>query len=54
MFEKDVYLVYLDPFKEVEDYALSPARDVLGDEYSYGELRMVLNYLRFKGDIKIP
>ncbi|MFC2125021.1 helix-turn-helix domain-containing protein [Bacteroidota bacterium] len=44
----------MEYFTEVEDYLLTPARDVLGEEYTYGELRMVLNYLRYTGDIKIP
>ena len=42
----------IEYFTEVEDYALTPAIDVLGEEYSYGDLRMVLNYMRFKGEIK--
>lgn len=32
-------------FLETGSHSLSEAREVLGDEYSFGELRMVLNYL---------
>ena len=33
-------------FTETEDSSLGAARDVLGDEYSWGELRIVLNEMK--------
>ncbi len=32
-------------FTDVDDSSLGAAREVLGDEYSYAELRLVRNYL---------
>lgn len=38
-------------FQEVEDPRLGPAKDVLGDEVSYSELRWVLTWLQAKGKL---
>ena len=35
-------------FIETQDPKFLPAREVLGEEYSYGELRIVMSYLKFK------
>ena len=37
-------------FLETGSKSLSEAREVLGDEYSFGELRMVLSYLKASGN----
>ncbi len=38
----------LEYFKNAENRNLSPARENLGEEFSYGDLRMGLSYLEFK------
>ena len=36
-----------------EDYRLGPAKDVLGDEVSYNELRWALKHLQYKGKVPV-
>lgn len=50
--EKTKLAVISAYFLETEDPRLGPAKEVLGDEYSYAELRFVLNEL--KRDGKMP
>jgi len=40
----------IEYFKEAENRHLTPARDSLGDEFSYGELRMVVGFLEKEED----
>lgn len=39
-------------FTETQDTSLGAARDVLGDDYTFGELRMVLSEMKRLGDFK--
>lgn len=39
-------------FTETQDASLGAARDVLGDDYTFGELRMVLSEMKQLGDFK--
>ncbi|MCQ2322618.1 MAG: helix-turn-helix domain-containing protein [Bacteroidales bacterium] len=39
-------------FTETQDAALGAAHDVLGDDYTFGELRMVLSEMKRLGDFK--
>jgi len=36
----------LEYFTETQDFSLGAARDVLGEDYSWGELRIVMNEMR--------
>jgi len=38
-------------FTSVDDEHLGPAREILGDDVSYGELKLVLGHLRFGGKL---
>ena len=40
-------------FTETEDYKLGPAKEVLGDEVSFSELRYVLNELKREGVVEV-
>ncbi|MFO7658057.1 MAG: helix-turn-helix domain-containing protein [Bacteroidales bacterium] len=42
-----------DYFMSTEDYRLGPAKEVLGDDVTWGELRFVLKHLEFKGEISL-
>jgi hypothetical protein len=42
----------MDFFKAAESLHLSPAREHFGDEYSYSELRMIVQYLLHTGAVK--
>lgn len=42
----------MEYFLETEDLRLGPAKDVLGDEISFSELRWVINHLKFLGKIE--
>ncbi|MDP2236505.1 MAG: helix-turn-helix domain-containing protein [Bacteroidales bacterium] len=44
----------IEYFTDTEDLRFGPAKQVLGDEISYGQLRMVLVYLQAKGLLPIP
>jgi hypothetical protein len=44
--------IITDYFSTSENLLLGPAKAVLGDNVSYGELRCVLKYLEFKGELK--
>lgn len=46
--------IVIEYFTETEDIRFGPAKQVLGDEISYGQLRMVLVYLQAKGLISTP
>ncbi len=39
--------VIMDYFKNAENKLLTPAREALGEEYSYGDLRFVIKYMEF-------
>lgn len=41
-------------FISTEDYRLGPAKEVLGDDVSWTELRFVLKHLEFKGELILP
>ena len=42
----------LNYFTKTNEYKLSPAKEALGNEVSYSELRFVLRHLEFIGKIK--
>lgn len=42
------YETILEYFTETQDSSLGAAKDVLGEEYSWGELRIVLNEMKFR------
>ena len=42
----DRYEVILDAFERVGDGALKPIKEFLGDDYSYGEIRLVRSAMR--------
>lgn len=46
------YDTIVEYFTETQDAALGAARDVLGDDYTFGELKMVLNEMKRLGDFK--
>lgn len=50
--DKDKIALISEYFIEVEDTRLGPAKDVLGEQVSYAELRFVLNHLLYKGEIE--
>ncbi len=39
-------------YLNTSDYNLSPAKEALGEDYTWGELRLVRNYLKSTGQIK--
>lgn len=52
LMDKDKIALITEYFIEVEDPRLGPAKDVLGEEVSYAELRFVLNHLIHTGAIE--
>lgn len=44
--DDDKLKIIMEYFDEVEDYGLKAAKEVLGDDFSYGELRIVLAELK--------
>ena len=48
---KEHYDNIVEYFEDTQDASLGRARDVLGEEYSWGELRIVLNEIKKNNSI---
>ncbi|MBN2637301.1 MAG: helix-turn-helix domain-containing protein [Prolixibacteraceae bacterium] len=49
---KEKLEIIVEYFKNTDNLNLSPAREMLGEDFSYGDLRMGLSYFEFLGKVK--